>query len=394
MQFTSQLVFKASKASLVTAVRGQVRRDREGEVVDRTLLRSIVQLILIMGALEKKKDFRNRIDVNLFSKSDDAVQNNDTYVDDFEAPFLAGSAEEFEAKAQEWQATDSVAAYLLKADRAIQDEETRCLSFLSPSSKPKLRARLTEVLIEKRLQWCVDPNGTGLPEMLRQDKLEDIKRMYELTSQVAGGKGSAAMGKCVEDFVVQQGKRYVEDRRTSLTAAPVAPKAAASGGAADAKGGDKGKKKRPAKVHRPVTHDPDFVEKLIKQHVRFQDIIEKQMESDTVVARSFAEAVKTTVNTRAMGDKDPHPTFELLAAFADMVLRGKHKGERLSEEKIQYYVKQVHDLFYFVSDKDLFKEHYQNYLSARLLQGKTASDSAEEAMLGMMKTSQGMQFTL
>jgi len=76
------------------------------------------------------------------------------------------------------------------------------------------------------------------------------------------------------------------------------------------------------------------------------------------VARAVGDAIRTIVNTKAMGDDDPHPTYELLASYVDMVLRGKKGSERLSEERIKDLVKAVHDLFKHVSDKDVFKEHY------------------------------------
>jgi len=50
-----------------------VRRDREGERMDSSLLRSIVQLVLVMGALEKQTGFKTKHEVDLFSRSEDAV---------------------------------------------------------------------------------------------------------------------------------------------------------------------------------------------------------------------------------------------------------------------------------------------------------------------------------
>ena len=256
----------------MNAVRAQVRRDRNGEAIDRALLRSIVQLILIMGALESKTDFKTKKDVNVFSRSEAAVQANATYVNDFETPFLRGSEEEFEVKAQGWQATDSVATFLEKADAAIQDEESRCLSFLNPSSKPKLRKGLTRVMIEKRLDWFVDPAGTGLSDMLRQNKLDDIERMYTLVSSVKDELGPQAMAKGIHDYMVAEGAGFVQDRRTALTAvvpdgaAAVGPTAGPSGKA----GAEDAKRATPrSKVKKPIMHDPIFVEKLINQHSRF-----------------------------------------------------------------------------------------------------------------------------
>jgi len=132
-------------------------------------------------------------------------------------PFLEASEVEFEARAQEWQASSTVPVYLTRVEQAIREEEERCVSFLNASSRPKLRARLIKVLVQVRMPWCVDEAGTGLPDLLRQaDKLEDIATMHRLAVEVESGIGSAAMGQAVHEYAKREGHRYIEDRRMAI----------------------------------------------------------------------------------------------------------------------------------------------------------------------------------
>jgi len=49
-------------------------------------------------------------------------------------------------------------------------------------------------------------------------------------------------------------------------------------------------------------------------------MLAEEMNRDSVVERGFSEAMRAVINTKAMGETDRHPTYSLLAAYADMVL--------------------------------------------------------------------------
>jgi cullin 3 len=65
----------------------------------------------------------------------------------------------------------------------------------------------------------------------------------------------------------------------------------------------------------------------------------------------------------------------------------------LSEEDVESRLDKVVVIFRYLQDKDVFENFYKQHLAKRLLNGKSASDEAERAMIQKLKLECGYQFT-
>jgi cullin 3 len=60
---------------------------------------------------------------------------------------------------------------------------------LSPQARtgPKIRRKVQDTMVLAHMETLVDMESTGLVSMLRDDKVEDLGRMYTLFREVQGG---------------------------------------------------------------------------------------------------------------------------------------------------------------------------------------------------------------
>ena len=185
-----------------------------GEAVDRSLLKSVVELFLVMGVAATKVDFKNKLDVEAAAR-DRTTGTNETYINDFETPFISNSQAIYRTMSTDWLSADSIPAYLVKVEDTLTREKARVDAYLNPSTWTKLRAALVEVMLRDRAV-AIREAPTGLADMLESDRREDIGRMYRLFSLWEGGSAPVAAG--IARFVRTAGEAIVRKRATKLGA--------------------------------------------------------------------------------------------------------------------------------------------------------------------------------
>ena len=68
----------------------------------------------------------------------------------FEEALLADTREYYARKSQEWIETDSTPAYLIKAEKALEEEKARVANYLNSETEEKLLKVVIEELLEKQ----------------------------------------------------------------------------------------------------------------------------------------------------------------------------------------------------------------------------------------------------
>jgi hypothetical protein len=68
----------------------------------------------------------------------------------------------------------------------LEMEEQIAEEHMDSKTKNKLRSTLDEVIVEKHAQNVINKQGTGCKEMLKNNKLDELKKMYKLFSRVEG----------------------------------------------------------------------------------------------------------------------------------------------------------------------------------------------------------------
>jgi cullin 1 len=167
------LIFDVVKRDAVNAIIGVVNRERESEVIDRSLLRNVIEVFESMG-----------------------MGTLDAYTQDFEEFLLSNSVEYYAGKSQGWVASDSTPDYMIKAEDALKKESLRVQHYLNSSTEPKLLRVCEKELLEKHEKELLEKEGSGCKKLLENDKADDLARMYRLFSRVPVSRDST----CARQF--------------------------------------------------------------------------------------------------------------------------------------------------------------------------------------------------
>uniref|UniRef100_A0A7S4ILC2 Cullin family profile domain-containing protein n=1 Tax=Odontella aurita TaxID=265563 RepID=A0A7S4ILC2_9STRA len=326
-------VYDEMKRDTTAAILTLIDEEREGEIIDKTLVKSIIELYESMG-----------------------MGTLDAYTADLEGPLLDSTREYYAKKRQEWIVSDSTPDYLIKAERALIEEKNRVADYLNPASESKLLRVCEEEILEKVEMVLLEKEGSGCRVLLANDKSEDLRRMFHLFSRL--DKGLNPMADIVEKFISSMGNECIKKRQARLD------------------GGEKDK-----------NDDPKFVKSLIALHEKYLGVIKTDFSGHSLFQKALKDAFVEIVNKNV----GAYTNAELMSTFCDRVL--KSGGEKLSDAEVEDNLDRIVQLFSYLTDKDLFAEIYRNQLAKRLLNQRSASDDAEKVMIAKLKMQCGTHFT-
>lgn len=337
------LVFDEVKADVANAMLDLINQERDGKVIDRVLLKACVQLFEAMG-----------------------MGCLDAYTADFEEKLLASTQEYYSRKSSEWIEGDGTPAYMVKAEAALEQERERVANYLNSASESRLLNVVEDEILANREAALLEKEGTGLRDLLKNDKHEDLSRMHRLFSKK--DDWLLPIAHIVKEHIALMGNHCVSRREATLEEGA---KAAESGG----------------KEKKETNDDPDFIKELLALHDKFTALVERQFSSNALFQKALKDAFQDFVNR----DTGKFTNADLMASFCDRIL--KRGGEKLSDAEVESYLEKTVQLFSYLIDKDLFAEIYRNQLAKRLLNQRSASDEHEKLMITKLKQRCGSQFT-
>lgn len=304
---------------LLAILLDMVQRERTGEVIDRGLVRATTRMLVDLG--------------------------QGVYSDEFEEPFLASAADFYKKEASDCITTCDCPTYLSKAERRLAEEVERVKSYLDPNTEMKITKVVETELILNQMKVLVDMENSGLVPMLKNDRYEDLGRMYHLLKRVEGG--AALMRSVMSDFAKETGKQLVQD---------------------------------PEKTKEPV----EYVQRLLDERDKYDRILVQSLTDDKTFRNALNHSFEVFVN---LNQRSP----EFISLFIDEQLRKGNKGD--SDLAFDAVVDKVMSLFRYLQEKDVFEKYYKQHLAKRLLSGRPTSDDAERSLLVKLKTECGYQFT-
>ncbi|XP_057960271.1 cullin-1 isoform X1 [Malania oleifera] len=362
-----ELVYLEIKGKVRDAVISLIDQEREGEQIDRALLKNVLDIFVEIG-----------------------MGQMDYYETDFEADMLKDTAAYYSRKASNWILEDSCPDYMLKAEECLKREKDRVSHYLHSSSEPKLLEKVQHQLLsvnanqllekehsssERKLlekvqhellsvyaNQLLEKEHSGCHALLRDDKVEDLSRMYRLFLKIPRGL----------DPVSNIFKQHVTAEGTALVKQ-----------AEDAASNKKADKRDVVGLQEQV-----FVRKVIELHDKYLAYVNDCFMNHTLFHKALKEAFEVFCNKGVAGSS----SAELLATFCDNILK-KGGSEKLSDEAIEETLEKVVKLLAYISDKDLFAEFYRKKLARRLLFDKSANDDHERSILTKLKQQCGGQFT-
>ncbi|CAN4113571.1 unnamed protein product [Withania somnifera] len=321
------LVYLELNGKVRDAVISLIDQEREGEQIDRALLMNVLDIFVEIG-----------------------MGSMDYYENDFEAAMLKDTAAYYSRKASNWILEDSCPDYMLKAEECLKREKDRVSHYLHSSSETKLLEKVQNELLSVYATQLLEKEHSGCHALLRDDKVEDLSRMYRLFSKIPRGL----------DPVANIFKQHVTAEGTALV-----------------------KQAEDAASNKKV-----FVRKVIELHDKYLTYVNNCFQNHTLFHKALKEAFELFCNKGVAGSS----SAELLATFCDNILK-KGGSEKLSDEAIEETLEKVVKLLAYISDKDLFAEFYRKKLARRLLFDKSANDEHERSILTKLKQQCGGQFT-
>lgn len=376
-------VFDHQKGRVLETVQDFIERERTGASIDQSLLKSVIELFIVMGVAATVREFKKVAEVERYARRPEAG-DNDTYRDDFETPFLERTRQFYRRKSQEWAASDSTPAYLAKAEAALQAEVARVALYLNPGTEPKLLRVVEQELLEVCMPQLLRKEGSGLAVLLRDDKRDDMACMFRLFRRVDGLEPMAAL---LEQHVRVAGEAIVAARIARVDEAV----GGAGGASAAAGGADAGKAKKKKRKARDA-HDPEFVDALIALHARSRSLVDEQFERDTAFQKAHGRAFRHILSKEPASAalNGEQGNADVLACYCDHLLRKARA--KLTQGELETSLEAVVSIFDYLADQDLFAEFYREKLARRLLEGKSVLDD-EKRVVSSLKLRCGAQFT-
>jgi cullin 1 len=288
--------------------------------------------------------------------------NMDAYENDFESAMLEDTASYYSRKAASWILEDSCPDYMLKAEECLKREKERVAHYLHSSSEQKLLEKVQNELLSQYESQLLEKEHSGCHALLRDDKVDDLSRMYRLFYRIP--KGLEPVSLIFKQHVTGEGTSLVKH-------------------AEDAASNKKAEKKDVVGAQEQA-----FVRKVIELHDKYLQYVNECFMNHSLFHKALKEAFEVFCNKGVAGST----SAELLATFCDNILK-KGGSEKLSDEDIEDTLEKVVKLLAYISDKDLFAEFYRKKLARRLLFDKSANDDHERSILTKLKQQCGGQFT-
>jgi len=309
------------KQRLLKTLMELIRNERTGETIDKGMVRSITQMLMDLG------------------------QN--VYHEDFEKPFLVESADFYKLESQEYITSSDCPDYMKKAEQRLNEEVARVGQYLDPSSEAKITAVVETEMVGRQLKTLVEMPNSGLVAQLKDDKFEDLKRMFNLFKRGGVTGGLAAMREAMSEYLREAGKQLVMD---------------------------------PERSKEPV----EYVQRLLEAKDKYDAIIKASFNNDRSFQHTLNQAFEFFLNLN-------HKSPEFISLFVDDKLRKGLKG--VNEEDAELILDKVMMLFRYLQDKDVFEKYYKQHLAKRILSGRSVSDDSERSLIVKLKTECGYQFT-
>ena len=328
------IIFNAVKRDVRAAILELIRKERENEMIDRKLVKQVIEIFVEMGGS------RNSLEV---------------YVTDFEDMLLSETRNFYSRESSKWAEEDSFPEYMGKAEDRLQQETQRVANYLHSSTEEKLLKECDEQLLQTPEQLLLEKENSGCEALLRDNKTNDLSRMFRLFSRVP--TGLPPIGNIVRKHITDVGLALVK-AQSSVADADLMP----------------------------------YVQELLDIHDKYTELVGTGPEKGCFQGHSiFHKAMKEAFEVFVNKDIGKTSTAELLSNFCDNLL--KKSGERLSDDALEEKLEKVVRLFSYLSDKDIFAEFYKKQLAKRLLLARSSSDDAERAMIAKLKLRCGAQFT-
>jgi len=322
-----------------------IRRDRKNEVIDRISLKTVLGMLHEIG--------------------------KETYRTEFEIPFLKFTKDFYIAETNTILRENTCTVYLVKATKRLREEDDRVAQYLNICTLKPLQNVMMDVLIRSRAKTLVEMKDSGCVYMFKNRKLENLSRMYVISSRHHSLTHSLTnththtitrydlfckvpetlriLRECMKNELLKLGHSIVRDPKYG---------------------------KNP--IH--------FITKVLSIREQYGEIIENSFRGDKNFHRALKEAFEKFLNV----NKTP---ARYLSMYVDLFMKGKIAADRHERSSRRHcHLDRVILIFRYLHNRDVFAYFYKTTLAERLLSSRSSSDSDERGMITRLKTECGYQY--
>ncbi|KAM0353609.1 hypothetical protein ACHAPU_001622 [Fusarium lateritium] len=340
---------------LVSVILDQIDMEREGDIIDRNLLRSCSRMLSSLYETEEEKE------------------NDKLYTTVFEPCFLDNSRIYYAAECEKLLRESDAGAWLRHTQDRLNEEVDRCGTTIELETLPKVTEVIDKELIVKHLSEFLALEGSGLKWMIDNDKIDDLSILYRLISRVDSKKTT------LRDILQ---RRVVE---LGLEIEKVLKNTDFSAGQGE---GDEGGEGEKTKTLNPAAQQTaaaiKWVDDVLRLKDKFDNLWTRCFQDDLIIQSALTKSFSDFINMF-------HRSSEYVSLFIDDNLKRGIKGK--TEAEVDVVLEKAIILIRYLQDKDLFQTYYQRHLARRLLHGKSESHDVEKQIISRMKQELGQQFT-
>ncbi|ETN39534.1 uncharacterized protein HMPREF1541_05760 [Cyphellophora europaea CBS 101466] len=331
-----------------------ISMERKGEVIDRSLVRACCYML--EGLYENVQE-------------DEATK---LYLTSFEPKFLEASREFYFKEGQQYLADADAGSFCAQARKRLKEEEERCQQTISNITEPKIKSVVDKEFISAHIKDVINMEGTGVRNMLDNDKMQDLANVFDLISRVDPKK--TALKEAVHKRVIDLGNEINKMAQVTLTT-KAQPKAVA-----DRSAGDKPEKG----VNQQTQAALDWVEQILQLKTKYDNLLERAFKNDATMEKALEQAFQDFI---AANDRSP----EHVSLFLDEYLKRGIKDK--SEAEVDAVLDKGILLLQYLASIDQFETYYRKHLAKRLLMKRSVSRDMERQMLSKMKLKLGSNIT-
>ncbi|KUJ18567.1 Cullin-domain-containing protein [Mollisia scopiformis] len=339
----------------------QISMDRDGDVINKTLIRSCA--FMLEGLYET--DEENDLDK--------------LYLTSFEPEFLRASRLFYQAECNNLLQNSDASSWLRQTQKRFGEEESRCQTTITALTKSKIAQVVEAELITAHLSEFLAMEGSGIKAMIENDRYEDLTLLYQLISRVDPSKEPLKLA--LQARVVELGSEINRTIQNIDFTGPSEP--AENGDAAD--GGEKQPKAKQQSPSAKMTAAAiRWVDDVLRLKDKFDTMWKKCLDEDLILHTALTKSFSDFINLFPR-------CSEYVSLFIDDNLKRGIKGK--TEAEIDEVLDKATTLLKYIQDRDMFERYYKKHLARRLLHGKSESADVEKQMISRMKLEIGNSFT-
>ncbi|TKY85055.1 hypothetical protein EX895_006135 [Sporisorium graminicola] len=355
------------KGRLVQALLKQIEKQRNGEVIEASLVKKVVDSLVSLG----------------LDEADTNRQNLDVYRQEFEKPFIEATEVYYIAESDAFVSQNTATDYMKKAETRLKEEEDRVELYLHASTRTKLIPTCDNVLVRRHSTMLSDE----FQQLLDLQQADDLFRVYTLLSRIP--EGLEPLRQKFEAHVKRVGLDAVEKvigggdggAATNGAAGTGAGAAASSSSAATA----------PASAASDSLDPGAYVSALLDAHRSNLNTVNLAFRGEAGFLAALDKACRDFVNRNKATGTSTSKSPELLAKHTDALLKKSNKTS--AENSLEEALTDVMVVFKYIEDKDVFQKFYSKMLAKRLVNFASASDDAEANMISRLKEACGFEYT-